>query len=444
MCLRRLRLLPRVGRARGCCVTGARLLILDDDPHIGKMVQLIAESVGLAARFMTNIAEFFLAVDEWRPTHIAIDLIMPDMDGVEVLVKLAERNCKAKIIITSGVGTRILDAAGRSANEHGLNISGVLSKPFSPRTLRALLVGVPANDDKRDNGPLYAAVPGDPAYSSETIVRELRHALDNREMTLVFQPQIHCMTNAVAGFEALVRWAHPTRGTIMPDRFISCAETHGLIHELTDQVLDLALAWYATRFAGSDLTIAVNLSCRTTSRMQLVDEPARAGLDVNFVDGITARCRNAGVKPECLILELTETSAMDNPVMTLDLLTRLRMKGFQLSIDDFGTGYSSMLQLVRLPFSEIKVDKSFVMTATRSAESRAVVESIIGLGHSLGLRVVAEGVEDAETMQYLRDERCDLAQGHFIARPMAGEAVWEWLEDDVQRCRSGGAQRPLL
>jgi EAL domain-containing protein (putative c-di-GMP-specific phosphodiesterase class I)/ActR/RegA family two-component response regulator len=425
-------------------VTDARLLILDDDPHIGKMVQLIAESVGLAARFMTNTVEFFRAVDEWHPTHIAVDLVMPEMDGVEVLVKLADRKCRAKIIITSGVGTRVLDAAGRSANEHGLNISGVLSKPFSPRTLRALLVGAPANDDKRDNASLYTQAPSDSSFSSESIAGELRHALDNRELTLVFQPQIHCSTGAIAGFEALVRWSHPKRGTIMPDQFISCAETHGLINELTDQVLDSALKWYARRYAGSDLTIAVNLSCRTTSRIPFLDETAAAGSDFSLVDGITARCRDTGMKPECLILELTETSAMDNPVMTLDLLTRLRMKGFQLSIDDFGTGYSSMLQLVRLPFSEIKVDKSFVTTATRSAESRVVVESIIALGSSLGLRVVAEGVEDAETMQYLRDAQCDLAQGYFIARPMPGEAIWEWLENDAQRSHSGGAQRPLL
>jgi len=425
-------------------VTKARLLILDDDPHIGKMVQLIAESVGLAARFITNTEEFFRAVDEWHPTHIAVDLVMPEMDGVEVLVKLADRKCRAKIIITSGVGTRVLDAAGRSASEHGLNISGVLSKPFSPRTLRALLVGAPANDDKRDNASLYTQVPSGSSYATESIARELRHALDRHELTLVFQPQINCASGVVAGFEALVRWSHPTRGTVMPDQFISCAETSGLIHELTEQVLDSALQWYAKQFAGSDLTIAVNLSCRTTSRIHFFHETAGAGSDFSLVDGITARCRNTGMKPECLILELTETSAMDNPVMTLDLLTRLRMKGFQLSIDDFGTGYSSMLQLVRLPFSEIKVDKSFVATATRSTESRAVVESIIGLGHSLGLRVVAEGVEDAETMQYLRDARCDLAQGYFIARPMPGEAVWEWLEGDAQGFHGGGAQRPLL
>src|SRR5450631_3682726 len=189
------------------------------------MVQLIAESVGLAARCMTNTLEFFHAVDEWHPTHIAVDLVMPEMDGVEVLVKLADRKCRAKIIITSGIGTRVLDAAGRSANEHGLNISGVLSKPFSPRTLRALLVGAPANDDKRDNASLYTQAPSASSYSSESIAGELRHALAKRELTLVFQPQIHCSTGAIAGFEALVRWSHPKRGTIMPDQFISCAES---------------------------------------------------------------------------------------------------------------------------------------------------------------------------------------------------------------------------
>jgi CheY-like chemotaxis protein len=118
-------------------------LILDDDPHIGKMMQLIAESAGLTARFVTNAVDFFRAVDEWHPTHIAVDLVMPEIDGVEVLAMLADRKCGAKIIITSGVGTRELNEAGCSANERGLDIHGVLSKPFSPRTLRALLAGAP-------------------------------------------------------------------------------------------------------------------------------------------------------------------------------------------------------------------------------------------------------------------------------------------------------------
>lgn len=423
----------------------ARLLILDDDPHIGKMVQLIAESVGLEARYLTGTTDFFQAIDDWHPTHIAIDLVMPEMDGVEVLVKLADRKCAAKIIITSGVGTRVLDAAARSANEHGLRIVGALSKPFSPRSFRRLLIDVPAVDDSGDNKSLYAQSPSESADSSEATACELRRGLDNHELTLVYQPQIHLKSGAVAGFEALVRWAHPTRGTMMPDQFISCAETHGLIHELTDQVLDAALNWYKGRFAGSELTIAANLSCRSASCSSFHGEEGdKGGTEFGFVNGLTSRCRDGGIKPECLVLELTETSAMDNPVMSLDWLTRLRMKGFQLSIDDFGTGHSSMLQLVRLPFSEIKVDKSFVMTATRSTESRVVVESIIGLGHSLGLRVVAEGVEDAATLHYLQEAGCDLAQGYFIARPMSGAAAEAWINGDAHRFKTNAAQRLLL
>jgi EAL domain-containing protein (putative c-di-GMP-specific phosphodiesterase class I) len=151
-------------------------------------------------------------------------------------------------------------------------------------------------------------------------------------------------------------------------------------------------------------------------------------VDIHLADVLTSLCREYLVAPERVVLELTESSAMVDPILSLDLLTRLRVKGFQLSIDDFGTGYSSMVQLVRLPFSEIKVDRSFVMQAEQSQESRTVIKSIVDLGHSLGLVVTAEGVEDLSTLNYLNSLGCDLAQGYFIARPMAGEAARAWVE----------------
>ncbi len=138
-------------------------------------------------------------------------------------------------------------------------------------------------------------------------------------------------------------------------------------------------------------------------------------------------CAELHVAPAQIVLELTETSAMIDPVLSLDLMTRFRVKGFQLSLDDFGTGYSSMVQLVRLPFSEIKVDKSFVMNARQSQESRSIIKSIIDLGHSLGLVVTAEGVEDAETFAYLKSQGCDYAQGYLVAHPMPGEAARAWV-----------------
>lgn len=400
-----------------------KLLILDDEIAIARTIATIAEMAGLEARITTNPAEFFHSLDDWQPTHIALDLVMPEMDGVQVMVNLAERGCRARVIITSGVGSRVLDAAGRSAAEHGLYIAGMLAKPFSAAALRALLLDPGARLDSgagtgRRQQTAHRGVDLGPEH--------LRRALDGRQLYLAYQPQIACDTGAVTGFEALVRWHHPEAGTIMPDRFIPMAESTGLIDELTDQVLELGLAWLSEVFPSrsgetsggaerdEDVTLSINMPAGTLG-------------DRDFVEHALQACRRHGIDQSRVILELTETSAMRDPVASLDQLTRMRMKGFQLSIDDFGTGFSSMLQLARLPFSELKVDRSFVMTAMQSMESRAVVRSILDLGKSLGLRTVAEGVEDGATLEFLKGIGCDVAQGYFIARPMPGDAVPGWM-----------------
>lgn len=409
-------------------VTIGKLLILDDEVAIATTVARIAETVGFETRMTTVPAEFFGLLDEWQPSHIALDLVMPEMDGVQVMVNLANRACRARIIITSGVGNRVLDAAGRSAAEHGLDIAGVLPKPFSPAALRKLLLDTDARLDSGTGAHKFATPPRD----IQLAPAHLRQALAERQLFLAFQPQIACETGALAGVEALVRWAHPELGTIMPDRFIPMAESAGLIDDLTDQVLDLGLAWLSKVFPGGDdsnngdVTLSVNISASTLGARDFVQHALRA-------------CRKYEIDAARLILELTETSAMRDPIASLDQLTRMRMKGFQLSIDDFGTGFSSMLQLARLPFSELKVDKSFVMTAMQSMESRAVVRSIVDLGRSLGLRTVAEGVEDGATLEFLKSLNCDVAQGYFIARPMPGEAVAEWAAR-----HAAGVAAPLL
>jgi EAL domain-containing protein (putative c-di-GMP-specific phosphodiesterase class I) len=199
----------------------------------------------------------------------------------------------------------------------------------------------------------------------------------------------------------------------MPARFIPFAEETGLIDTLTALIFDQSLTWFAQSFPESDLRLSLNIS-------------AKSLVDLHMADNLSSLCVQNLVTPERVVLELTETSAMVDPVLSLDLITRLRVKGFQLSIDDFGTGFSSMVQLVRLPFSEIKIDKSFVMRAQQSQESRSVIKSVIDLGHSLGLLVAAEGVEDKATLDYLNSVACDLAQGYLIARPMREDAVRNW------------------
>jgi EAL domain-containing protein (putative c-di-GMP-specific phosphodiesterase class I) len=387
-----------------------RILILDDDTAVGQTIQWIAESLGFEAEFVTRPEEFFLRLEQKSPDIITIDLVMPELDGVEIMRLLAERKSRAKIVISSGMGSRVLEAAQRSASEHGLSILGVISKPISKEALH-LLVGdgsecdqLPWVEEQSAYGEVFEITPQD-----------LQNALDRHEFVMAYQPKIECRNGVTVGFEALVRWKHPDRGIVMPDDFIPVAENAGLIDALTGQVFDQSLEWFSQSFPQSNPKLSLNIS-------------AKSLVDIQMADNLSALCHRFQIDPERIVLELTETSAMVDPILSLDLLTRLRVKGFQLSIDDFGTGYSSMIQLVRLPFSEIKVDKSFVMQAQHSSESRTVIKSIIDLGHSLGLLVTAEGVEDLDTLNYLNTLGCDLAQGYFIARPMPGEAARKWVE----------------
>lgn len=391
--------------------TGNRhLLILDDDHALGLTLVAMAKNVGFEARATTSANEFYELLDSWSPSHVALDLMMSESDGIEVIFGLAARQCPAAILITSGAGRRILDAAQRVATEHGLHVAGILPKPFSSAKLLALLDKAPA--DLRPAAPAkpVADALGDRDVSQE----ELQAALESGQFFLHYQPKISCADGELAGFEALVRWNHPDRGLVMPNRFIPLAERTGLIDPLTDQILKMAVGWMASAFPNSGDLLSVNLSASSLG-------------DIGLVDSIAATCERMALDPSRLILEVTETSAMTDPGATLDLLTRLRLKGFHLSIDDFGVGYSSLVQLARLPFSEIKIDTSFVREAARSEESRKIIKNIIGLGHSLGLRVTAEGVEDREALEFLKYSDCDLAQGYFIGRPMAEDAVTEWL-----------------
>jgi EAL domain-containing protein (putative c-di-GMP-specific phosphodiesterase class I) len=391
-----------------------RILILDDDAAVGQTIQWIAESLGFQAEFVTHPDEFFKRLVQMSPDIITIDLAMPELDGVEIMRLLAERQCKSKIIISSGMGTRVLDAAQRSASEHGLSIAGVISKPISKEAMRAL---IGQGGDLAQ--PALAKEPCAKRDKFEVTKLDIENALDRHEFFLEYQPKIECKNGEPAGLEALVRWLHPAQCVVMPDDFIPVVEQAGLIDALTAQIFNQSLEWFSQSFPGSNLKLSLNIS-------------AKSLVDIHLVDILSSLCSLHRVAPDHIVLELTETSAMIDPILSLDLMTRFRVKGFQLSIDDFGTGFSSMVQLVRLPFSEIKVDKSFVMNAQQSQESRSIIKSIIDLGHSLGLLVAAEGVEDLDTFNYLNTLGCDFAQGYFIARPMPGKDVRSWVEQRIR------------
>ncbi len=405
-----------------------KVLVLDDDVLTGETIQNLIAFANYDSCLTITSNEFFRQYNEWQPDYIALDLIMPDMDGVEIMAELARMQCQSAIIITSGVGKRVLEAAMRTAREQGLNVLGVLAKPFDAVTLKSMLdsyvppgTNIGSQTARKPEPPFIQPKPEAPLVAGE-----LQLAIKRQELFNVYQPKLDSHSLVLTGFEALVRWQHPVKGLILPDLFIPLAEASGLVDSLTTSVLNEALGWFARqKLHGSvfqhfmqhpdQLDLSINISAKT------LNNPA-------VLDHLSEQCAAWTIDPRQVIFELTESSAMQNPVAALSILTRLRMKGFRLSIDDFGTGYSSMLQLVRLPFSEIKVDKSFVMTAFASSESRAVIKSIIDLAHSLGLMVTAEGIENAETLEYLKKLGCDLLQGNYIAAPMREAEVPLWLE----------------
>jgi diguanylate cyclase (GGDEF)-like protein/PAS domain S-box-containing protein len=247
------------------------------------------------------------------------------------------------------------------------------------------------------------------------LLGQLRRAIEEEQLVLHYQPKVDAQNGRVLGVEALVRWQRPDHGPISPGEFIPLAERTGLMAPLTHYVLDAALhqcqRW---RRAGIELSVAVNIS-------------ARRLLDLGFPDEVADLLAVWQVPPPSLVLELTESAIMADPDRALEILGRLNQMGVQLSIDDFGTGYSSMAYLKRLPVDELKVDQSFVSHLTTDNRDALIVRSTVDLGRNLGLRVVAEGVEDEATQRELAVLGCNAIQGYHISRPMAADDLTIWL-----------------
>jgi EAL domain-containing protein (putative c-di-GMP-specific phosphodiesterase class I) len=235
-------------------------------------------------------------------------------------------------------------------------------------------------------------------------------------MVLHFQPVVSCKPKQLKKLEALIRWEHPSLGLILPSEFLPLAENDTLlIDALTDWIVIAAVkAYHLLTKSGVIVPISVNISTRNLH-------------DLTLPDRLEQRLRAGGMPPEHLCLEITESAAFRDPGRTMDILSRVRLKGMQLSIDDFGTGYSSLKLLRQMPFSEIKIDRSFVSDVTTSRDARAIVKSIIDLAANMDMDCVAEGVETNETAELLAHLGACSLQGYFIARPMPAEAIPGWL-----------------
>jgi diguanylate cyclase (GGDEF)-like protein len=259
------------------------------------------------------------------------------------------------------------------------------------------------------------------------LATELRRAIRDEELVVHFQPKARLADGEVIGVEALVRWPTSPVGPVRPDEFVPVAEQAGLITPLTMLVLRHSIAaTLGWRHAGHDVPVAVNISTRSL-------------LDPDFPDEVLGLLRATGFPAERLTLEITESSIMSDTRRALDVLERLAGTGIRLSVDDFGTGYSSLSYLQRLPVHELKVDRSFVFQVSDDQGSRAIIRSVVELGHSLGLQIVAEGVENQTAWSYLLEAGCDIGQGYFLSRPISEPDMLSWLHRHRHRAATAPA-----
>jgi EAL domain-containing protein (putative c-di-GMP-specific phosphodiesterase class I) len=376
------------------------LIALDDDQDLLDIVAAIAAQAGFSVTLTTDPEFFDEAVRLNDPDVIVLDLQMPKRDGVEVLRSLAQRRVQAGIVLLSGVDERTLGATELFARSSGLRVVSVLQKPFMPEDLLERLRAARAK-----TGPLT--------------VEDLQKAIEVGQLMLYYQPTARRFGDGswdIGAVEALLRWDHPERGVLTPDQFLSMGEEYGLIHSMTDYVMQRGVeqlrGWRASKL---DLQLRINIA-------------ANLLIDIDFPDRLESLLREQEVDPAAVTLEVTETAMLEQHTETFDILTRLRLKNINLAIDDFGIGYSSLTQLFQMPFNEMKIDKSLVMQVPRSKEASIMVDALVGLAHKLRLSVCAEGVESKEVLEFLDEIGCDSAQGYFISRPVAAEEVPEVIE----------------
>ena len=383
-----------------------KILVIDDDEDICEFVSAAAQAMGFDCTTTTN-AKAFLESLTPDTTLILLDLLMPEMDGVELLRLLGEHKCKAGIVLMSGVGKHLRETAEQLGQILGLSIVGHLQKPFRLAELEDVLA--------KCAGPVISPIVLRGAQFTQN--EELRSAIERNSFVLHYQPLIDIATGGITGVEALVRWQHPERGLIFPDNFISRAEELGLIDELGWLVINRGMS-EVRQFANGDGKVP----------MLSLNASVYSFHDLKFPDMLVSIAEKNGVSPATVTIEITESGLIDELWRTLDILTRLRMKQIKLSIDDFGTGYASMQQLKNIPATELKIDRSFVMDMESSEKDRIMVRKTIELGHELGMCVVAEGVETREQLDLLRLYDCDCAQGYFFSRPLPPAELVSWLK----------------
>ncbi|MGL1956391.1 MAG: EAL domain-containing response regulator [Colwellia sp.] len=402
--------------------THLNILVVDDEQDMIDYIVDVVEDMNFEVLSLTD-PTLFSSTFSPEIDILILDLFMPTIDGIELLRLIPNTNRHVAVIFMSGKNNDVLHSAEKLAIEQGIFVLNTLQKPFSPEQLEQVLhhyippENTQVKHKQENNLPTIA---------------ELELAIQNKELFMYYQPQINLANKRVVGVEALIRWRHPKKGFISPALFILLAEEEGpenLIAEITTFSAQAAIKQAGLwKKQGVSLRMSINMSPKVIN-------------DLNMPEKLSQYAIEANVDNADIMIEVTETAAISHLASYIDILTRIRMKGFGLSIDDFGTGYSSLQQLVQIPYTELKVDRSFVSNINNDTDNKIITEISILLAHKLGLHVVAEGIENETTWNILHDINCDEGQGYWMAKPMSAHKIlawkqqWDLLSHVANRCR---------
>lgn len=368
-------------------------LIVDDEAEIRNLFRDIAEDACFSVSEAECSATFSAALEATTPSVIFLDLTMPETDGIELLHELASRKFEGPIILASGQDIRIVNTAQRLGRMLGLNMPTTLTKPVPLRSIYGILDAI-----RKESRAVTA--------------HGIRSGIKNGEFHLHFQPKVTLVEGenyAITGAEALVRWNHPSLGPISPDQFIPLAEESGIICDLTTMVLDMAIAQMGV-FQKEGLMIPISVNISPTDLT-----------DLTLPDRIASCLEDHNVDPSRLVLEVTEQAAMSDVRAATEILTRLRIKNISVSLDDFGAGFSSLIEIYRMPLSELKIDQALVSDLDADPGARTVMKAIAALAGELGLPLCVEGIETEKTAEFLTSIGCRTGQGFYFSKPLPPE-----------------------
>lgn len=392
-------------------IADLNFLVAEDDPV--QSWALATQLKKLGAQRITEVANGLEALAVFQDPEREqidiglIDLNMPQMDGMELIRHLAKADFHASIILCTAHDRSLLFSVETMSKAYGIDLLGTIEKPATPERLQALLREYAMSERAKSK---KASLPG-------FTLEEIEEGLRENQFEPFFQPKVELKTGYIKGAEAFARWRHPVHGVVPPSAFIGTLEESGLIDALNWVMVEKSVA-ACRSWHDQDFPIAVSLNMSLGSLIQ-----------PNFTDRLSECLQRHGLEPEYVILEIAESTVVADDPQFWESLARLRMKGFGLSVDDYGTGNSNIQMLARIPFSELKIERSFVAGAAQNQALGIVLNSCLSLSRSLSRHSVAVGVETKQDWDFLQSMGCTYAQGFYIAKPLEGRAFPAWMEE---------------